>query len=37
MGSTSFGDAISDMTKPASPQQQKRCGSFGRVSPQGRL
>jgi hypothetical protein len=35
--STSFGGAISDMTKPVSPQQQKSRGSFGRVSPQGRL
>jgi hypothetical protein len=35
--STSFGGAISDMTKPVSPQQQKRRGSLSRVSPQGRL
>jgi hypothetical protein len=38
MGSTSFGGAIrSNMTWPASPQHEKRRGSFGRVSPQGDL
>ena len=38
MGSTSSGDSIrSNMTEPVSPQQQRRRGSLGRVSPQGRL
>jgi len=38
MGSTSFGGASrSNVTRPASPQQKKRRGSLGRVSPQGRI
>jgi hypothetical protein len=38
MGSTGFGDTDpANMTGLASPQQQERRGSLGRVSPQGRI